>query len=193
MMMLLSRSISRRDREEDGLYESRAATLLDRKSPRMRRSQQVSPALEPCACGDQPSKLIHREWSPRQVVHLRPGWEPRPSIQVDRLSVLLCNSLPLSLPPTRSNARMKGGRATRTARYLGTSTLCRMSVITESGVAPSSSASARRVSRWRNTGRAMSRTSSGVEKSRPRIAERAFEHNNKATAARGLAPQWTAA
>src|SRR5437899_917368 len=64
MMMLLSRSISRRDREEDGLYD---ANLLDRKSPRMRRSQQVSPALGPCACGDPPSKMIHRVWSPRQV------------------------------------------------------------------------------------------------------------------------------
>src|SRR5205085_3063132 len=72
--------------------------------------------------------------------------------------------------------------------YLGTSVDWRMSVITESGVAPSSSASARNVKRCRNTGRAMSRTSSGVEKSRPRIAERAFAHSNNATAARGLPP-----
>src|SRR5213080_257363 len=55
-----------------------------------------------------------------------------------------------------------------------------MSVITESGVAPSSSASARSVSRWRSTGRAISRTSSGVENSRPRIAESAFEQSDSA-------------
>src|SRR5262252_8877768 len=52
--------------------------------------------------------------------------------------------------------------------------------MTESGVAPSSSASARNVRRCRSTGRATSRTSSGVEKSRPRIAESAFEQSSSA-------------
>src|SRR2546423_12347449 len=74
------------------------------------------------------------------------------------------------------------------AHHRGTSADCKMSLMTESGVAPSSSASARSVKRWRRTGRATSRTSSGVEKSRPRIADNAFEHSNRATAARGLAP-----
>ena len=46
-MMLLSMSISRRDREEDGLYESRAAILLDRKSPRRRRTWATGSARSP--------------------------------------------------------------------------------------------------------------------------------------------------
>ena len=72
--------------------------------------------------------------------------------------------------------------------YLGTSALFKISVITASGVAPSSSASARSTKRWRSTGRETSRTSSGVVKSRPRIAASAFAQSNKATDARGLPP-----
>ena len=77
---------------------------------------------------------------------------------------------------------------TKCIDYRGTSADFRMSAITASPVTPSSSASARRVRRCRRTGRATSRTSSGVVKSRPRIAERAFEQRRSPTEARGLAP-----
>src|SRR5262249_20931324 len=81
------------------------------------------------------------------------------------------------------------GQLKRTGAQRGTSTEVTISSRIESGVTPSISASERSKMRWRSAGCAMSRASSGVTKSRPRIAASALLASSIATDARGLAPQ----
>ena len=73
--------------------------------------------------------------------------------------------------------------------HLGTSIFEIISLISSSGETPSISFSGVRIMRWRITGTAISRMSSGVTKSLPIMAAFAFEARKIANEARGEAPR----